>query len=615
MRQRRRALMKYALPLGVVGIVAAPALAAGVPVTFAPPASYPLGFTPSFNVVVGDFNGDGNPDAAAGGAYTTQFTLVPGLGDGTFGARTTIPAPAGTFPGTVASGDLNGDGKPDLVFQGSGAPGNLVAINQTLGGAFNFTSPIALGAVPTPSGPGTPALGDLNEDGTLDLVQPANSGGGGGPDTVTYRIGNGDGTFQSAHQLFTSPAPAQGALAAALADVNGDGHLDALATIRGGSVLTALGNGDGTFHMPPTTQSSTGTSSPPRWIVVDDLNGDGHPDVVTANIIDTSVLLGHGDGTFGAPSLDAYVAGYSVAVADLNGDGVKDLVGSDIFTGGAIVMQPGNGDGTFGAVDTFTLPSSPMALGATVADVNGDGLGDVLAGTYGGQSLVVLINTSVAMPPAVASVAPATGSAEGGATVTITGTAFTGATAVRFGGVSATSFTVTSARSITAVAPPHAAGAVAVEVTTPNGTGTGAGLFTYTPSATPSTAGGGSGSSSAPSARPTVRRLTMATPRTVAGRTVRSTGVVPAGATRVVQTAIGGASSTARAFFDAWPTTRAQTSCPISTTSGRSTFRCTLHLAPGRWTVTTRALSGSTTIARSVSTVRVTAASRIAVTG
>ena len=612
MRQRRRALMKYALPLGVVGIVAAPALAAGVPVTFAPAASYPLGYTPSFNVVVGDFNGDGIPDAAAGGLSASQFMLAPGSGDGTFGAATAIPAPGGTLPGTVASGDLNGDGKPDLVFEGSGVNGNLVAMNQALGGAFNFTSPIGLGAVPAPLAPGTPALGDLNEDGKLDLVQPANNGNSGDANTVTYRLGNGDGTFQSAQQLFTNPLPGHAALAAAIADVNGDGHLDALATINGGTFLTALGNGDGTFQM-PANQASTGTSSPPRWIVVDDLNGDGHADVVVGNIVDTSVLLGNGDGTFGAASVDAYVAGYSVAVADLNGDGVKDLVGADIFTGGAMVVQLGNGDGTFGAVDTFTLPSSPTPLGATVADVNGDGLGDVLSGAYGGQSLVVLINTSVAMPPAVASVAPATGSAGGGTSVTITGTAFTGATAVTFGGVSATSFTINSARSITAVAPPHAAGAVAIEVTTPNGTGTGAGLFTYTGTQTPDSGGG---STPTAATQPTTPgRLSMRMPRTVRGRNLVSTGVVPAGADRVVQTATGGASSTAHAMFGAWATARTQTTCPISTANGRSIFTCTLRLAPGRWTVSTKAMSGTTTVATSSVRVRMKTASRLSVTG
>ena len=217
------------------------------------------------------------------------------------------------------------------------------------------------------------------------------------------------------------------------------------------------------------------------------------------------------------------------------------------------------------------------------------------------------------MPPAVASVAPATGSAGGGTSVTITGTAFTGATAVTFGGVSATSFTINSARSITAVAPPHAAGAVAIEVTTPNGTGTGAGLFTYTGTQTPDSGGG---STPTAATQPTTPgRLSMRMPRTVRGRNLVSTGVVPAGADRVVQMATGGASSTALAMFGAWATARAQTSCPISTANGRSIFTCSLRLAPGRWTVSTQAMSGTTTVATSSVRVRMKTAARLSVTG
>lgn len=634
MRRRRRALVKYALPLGVVGIAAAPALATGIPAaTFAPPVAYPLGVKSAFNMEVGDFNGDGNLDAVVGSQMGTRFGVVPGSGDGTFGTPTTFTTVFN--PRTVATGDLTGDNKPDFIFEYYDNYANLVAINQTpLGGVFNFTSPTAPTALPTPDSPGRPALGDLNEDGKLDIVQTGYADGTGRADAVNVRMGNGDGTFQAASQPFTSPTPGKGTLVAAIADVNGDGHLDAVVGVRGltqqGSILTALGNGDGTFHMPATPRTFTGTIDDTSSLVLADLNGDGHLDAITSNYSGVSVMLGDGAGNFGAATRETSFHGYDVAVGDLNGDGINDLAVPNPWSNNAIAVELGNGDGTFGAVTNFALPAGSVPYGIALADVNGDGLKDILTTTYGTQSLDVMINTSVAMAPAVASVAPATGPTAGGTSVTVTGTAFTGATAVTFGGVNATSFTVNSPTSISAVAPPHAAGAVAIAVTTSNGTGTGASLFTYTgapaPDPTPDSGGGastpGAGSTAIPAAVPaaptqptTPGRLGMSIPRTVRGRTLTSTGVVPPGADRVTQSAARGASGTARAVFGAWSTGRAQASCPITSRDGRSIFTCTLRLAPGQWTVTTQALSGSTTVAGTVTKVRMRGVFRMPVTG
>lgn len=629
MRRRRRALVKYAVPLSVVGIAAAPALATGVPATFAPAVAYPLGVQIAYNMAIGDFNRDGNLDAVVPSQVAGEVSVMPGSGNGTFGAATVI-ATGGAHPGSVVTGDLTGDNAPDLVFAVYDSTSNGVAINQTAGGVFNFTSPLAPTPWPAPPGPEMPALGDLNEDGKLDIVQPGWNGGSGNADTVNVRMGNGNGTFQNETHPFTAPVTGVGPKGAAIADVNGDGHLDVVVGMRHGfsqgSIVTALGNGNGTLQM-PASRTSTGSAQDPTALVLADLNGDGDLDAITVNTTaDVSVMLGNGNGTFATATVDSSLRGYDGAVADLNGDGINDLAVADPWANDAIDVELGNGDGTFGAVTHVALPANSQPYGIALADVNGDGLKDILTSMWGTQSLGVLINTSVAMAPAVTAVAPATGPTAGGTSVTVTGTAFTGATAVTFGGVAATSFTVNSPTSITALAPPHAAGAVAIAVTTSNGTGTGAGLFTYTgapaPDPTPDSGGGAStpsaGSTAIPAtpAQPTAPgRLGMSIPRTVRGRTLTSTGVVPPGADRVTQSAARGASGTARAVFGAWSTGRAQTSCPITSRDGRSIFTCTLRLAPGQWTVTTQALSGSTTVAGTVTKVRMRGVFRMPVTG
>jgi len=126
----------------------------------------------------------------------------------------------------------------------------------------------------------------------------------------------------------------------------------------------------------------------PSAVAVGDFNGDGKPDLVTANSpygSDVSVLLGNGDGTFQPARNFAAAPGPevalfpSVAVGDFNGDGKLDIVET---TYSGVSMLLGNGDGTFQPPLTFQLPLGQLPLSMAVADLNGDGKPDlVLTGT------------------------------------------------------------------------------------------------------------------------------------------------------------------------------------------------------------------------------------------
>src|SRR5207247_143990 len=138
-------------------------------------------------------------------------------------------------------------------------------------------------------------------------------------------LGNGDGTFQPA----LSFAAGSNAVSVAVGDVNGDGRPDLVVADLGlntgySTVLVLLGNGDGTFQ--PARDFDVGTH--PISVAVGDVNGDGRPDLAVANAgsNNVSVLLGYGDGTF-QPALSFAAGTYpvSVAVGDVNGDGRPDL--------------------------------------------------------------------------------------------------------------------------------------------------------------------------------------------------------------------------------------------------------------------------------------------------
>ncbi len=178
----------------------------------------------------------------------------------------------------------------------------------------------------------------------------------------------------------------------AAADLNGDGHPDLVTTINSiNAVAVVLNNGNGTFQAPQTFP----TGGNPIFVVVADLNGDRKPDLITANnsTNNVSVLLGIGDGTFQPPLDFGFVAGSSpraVAVKDVNGDGKPDLVVANSGTNDVSVLL-GNGDGTFQAPQSFaTTGRNPVAV--TVADVNSDGLPDLITANSSTSDVSVLLH-------------------------------------------------------------------------------------------------------------------------------------------------------------------------------------------------------------------------------
>jgi FG-GAP-like repeat len=370
------------------------------------------------NIVFADFNGDGLLDFAASDVNSNNQTVVYlAQANGTYVAGLPLVTPEHIY-GTCSTtaGDLNGDGKPEIVTVNCNPNTDDLTIYINNGdGTFQsgtYYAPAMDPASGTPADltPVAVTIADVNGDGKPDLISVNNASS-----DITVLLGNGDGTVQVPSVGFaTGGAPE---FAAVVADFNGDGLADVIVPDYSFSFAYLQGYGNGTFraaadyYAPIPDDYGAGSTT----IASGDFNGDGFPDFVVGNIGYTppssgqsatgiTVFLSNPDGSL-QPGVN-YASGGTltgVAVADFNGDKILDIAAVD-YSNNIVDIFQGNGNGTFTQTASYATGGSASNTSPAIiltGDFNNDGYPDLAIANYNSQNITVLLNNGAGafLPP------------------------------------------------------------------------------------------------------------------------------------------------------------------------------------------------------------------------
>ena len=339
------------------------------------------GNTPLYGMAAGtavaDFDGDGHADVAVARADLGQVIALAGRGDGTF-LYPALYFATGMGAQGLASGDVNGDGRPDLVTADYGV-GGVGSMSVLISGAAQTCARFDLA-----SGVGASGLvaGDLNADGALDLAASNED------NTLSVMISDGQGGF-APRSIYPLGTLSQNL---AIGDLDGDSRPDLVASNFVESSVTLFYNlGDGRFP----GGRNLGVGPHPRWVEVADVDADGRLDLVTANYNNAiqngsvSVLLGRAGRSFAPPVI--YAAGlgpYMVRAANLNHDEMPDLVVNN-YDGQSVGILINRGNGTF---DPEVRYAAGWNLSSAVADLDHDGDNDIAVTNFKENTVTVLKN-------------------------------------------------------------------------------------------------------------------------------------------------------------------------------------------------------------------------------
>ncbi len=370
----------------------------GIPASFyKPKVDFTTNGTP-YSVAYSDVDGDGKPDLVTANQTNTSSVLrntstMGNIISTSFAAK--VDLVSGNVPYSVATGDVDGDGKPDIVVANQSSASVSVLRNTSVSGIISADVKVDF---TTGSSSVYVSMGDLDGDGKPDIVV-ANSG----VSTVSVLRNTcsiGIISFAAKVDFPTGTTP----YTVFVGDVDGDGKPDLVTANQNSGNISVLRNTSTSGSMSFAAKVDFPAGNVPRSVAIGDIDGDGKPDFVVANNNSNSVSVLRNTSTSGSISFASKVDfaigknTYSVAIGDLDGDGKPDFVTTDNTAPYGISVL--RNTSTVGAINAdakvdFTTATNPISV--AIGDVDGDGIPEISVANAGSNSVSVFqINLSVA---------------------------------------------------------------------------------------------------------------------------------------------------------------------------------------------------------------------------
>lgn len=409
-------------------------------------------------IAIADLDGDGKPDIVTANNYSTAgqpasisvLRNTSSIGAISLAPRMDIATGVQTY--AIAAGDLDGDGKPDIVSSSIVDQSISIFKNTSTPGNISFAQKVDYA---TGSDPFSIAIADMDLDGKPDVVAANYLSG-----TLSlFRNTSTGATISFAPKVDLTTGFGPNFVAAG--DLDGDGKPDLAAVNALSNTVSIFRNTSTPGAISFASKADLAANGSPYGVAIGDLDGDGKPDLALSNNGSNSYSVLRNTSNTGnisfAPRVD-YPCGAQpncISIGDLNGDGKPDIVVPSLNLS---VSQNNCSAGTISFNGQTYLWPVFTSYVVAIADLDGDGKSDLVGAGYSTDRISLTRNKN--NEPTIKSFTPT--DAVAGATVTITGYDLDGATAVSFGGVPATAFTIVSPDTLTAIVGAGASGYVAV---------------------------------------------------------------------------------------------------------------------------------------------------------
>ena len=414
------------------------------------------------SVAVGDLDGDGKADLAVGNNNSANVSIFRNtsssgaISTSSFAPKVDFSINASGYAVSVNIGDLDGDGKSDLAVVDQFNGNVCIFRNTSTIGTISFAAKVIFATNGDPQGG---SIGDLDGDGRLDLAVTSFS-----TDFVSVLHNTSSiGTISFAAKV--NFATGSGPISVSISDLDGDGKADLAVNNEQSNTVSVFRNTSTSGSMNASSFAAKvdfAAGSYPEFVSIGDLDGDGKPDLAVANYSGSTISILQNTSSIGSINASSFAAKVSfatatgsyprtVSIGDLDGDGKPDLATANYNGSGNVsIFRNTTSIGSINASSfaskiDFTVGSSPTSV--SIGDLDGDGKPDLAVADIGSNTVSVLRNNPA---PDISSFTPSSGNT--GTTITITGKNFTGTTAISIGGTAVGSFTVVNDTSITAVA-------------------------------------------------------------------------------------------------------------------------------------------------------------------